>query len=295
MRRCTPIVALLFLTLLICLSCTVIDRPTVPVNQRLSYKYFSHVVRFNGETLGLVARWYTKNEQNADRIAQHNLNLTNLNGALAPNSRVLIPRSLLKTEKLMPAEFVMKHADGKFLIMMTPVAFRTGSPSPTPTPTPTITPTDTPTPLPTVTPTPQPTSTLEPTPTPDPTSTPEPTSTVPPTATRTAAPELERFDLEQPPHDEPKPNKQLPLGIIEIPGPIMQDLKDMVPERSGDHQPQQVIPSQQNFDLPSEPPPPVSPTFNYQEPPEIEQPLPTISDERRKLLDRLKQENATRP
>ena len=295
MRRFTPITALLFLTLIICLSCTVIDRPTVPANQRVSFKYFSHVVRFNGETLGLIARWYTKNEQNADRIAPYNQNLPSTNGALPPNTRILIPRSLLKTEKLMPAEFVVKHADGKFLIMATPpVSFRTGSPSPTPTPTPTITPTSTPTPTPTLTPTPQPTSTPEPTTTPEPTSTPEPTLTVPPTPTKTPTPELEPFDLPQPPQNEP--NKQLPFGIIEIPGAVMQDLKDMVPERAGDNQPQQQkrIPRQENLELPTEPPP-VSPTFNYQDPPEIEQPLPTISEERRKLLDQLKKESSTRP
>ena len=65
---------------------------------------FYHPVRWSGETLSIIAAWYTGMQKNWKPIAQANPNI-NPNRIYTGN-KILIPESLLRTRKLMPNEFV---------------------------------------------------------------------------------------------------------------------------------------------------------------------------------------------
>jgi len=69
---------------------------------------FFHQVRWEGETLSLIAKWYTGDWRNWKALAQ-------VNPWLEPNNmfaglKIKIPRQLLKNEKQMPREFVISSA-----------------------------------------------------------------------------------------------------------------------------------------------------------------------------------------
>ncbi len=301
-RCCRFLIVFSLLSLTVILGCTVIVRDEVPPQKRTAFKYFSHVVRFNGETIEMIARWYTKSEQNADRIAAHNQNVADFTQALPPNTRILIPRTLLKTDKLMPVEFVIRNSDNRMLIMITPVSFRNREPTATPTETPTATETPTPTP----TDTPEPTETPTPTITPTPTKTRVPYSRSRPPADPVKKRALETFENEQ--FEEFDDEPQAPSGdSIRIPGAVMQDLKRMEPPQA----PPKAPPRIERMPAPTVAPPPAAVPdrrppapggFDDQLRPNAkatfsgfdfrDEPEPTISNERKRLLDILKQQNA---
>jgi hypothetical protein len=67
--------------------------------------YYVHKVRWEGETLSLIAKWYTGDRRNWKVLAK-------ANPWLEPNSistghRIFIPRNLLRTKKPMPHDFVL--------------------------------------------------------------------------------------------------------------------------------------------------------------------------------------------
>ena len=69
---------------------------------------FFHQVRWEGETLSLIAKWYTGDWRNWKALAE-------VNPWAEPNNmfaglKVKIPRQLLKTTKKMPREFVLSSA-----------------------------------------------------------------------------------------------------------------------------------------------------------------------------------------
>ena len=69
---------------------------------------FFHQVRWEGETLSLIAKWYTGDYRNWKALAE-------VNPWLEPNNmftglKVKIPRQLLKNQKDMPREFVLSSA-----------------------------------------------------------------------------------------------------------------------------------------------------------------------------------------
>jgi Tfp pilus assembly protein FimV len=70
--------------------------------------YFTHTVKWSGETLFIIAAWYTGNRENwkalAEAMMQANPN-ANIHRIFIGN-KVLIPESLLKTRDPMPKEFV---------------------------------------------------------------------------------------------------------------------------------------------------------------------------------------------
>lgn len=68
--------------------------------------YFVHKIRWPGETLSIIAIWYTGNYRNWIALAKANPNL-NPNRIFRGN-RILIPSNLLKTRKELPKEFVAK-------------------------------------------------------------------------------------------------------------------------------------------------------------------------------------------
>jgi iron uptake system EfeUOB component EfeO/EfeM len=69
---------------------------------------FFHQVRWQGETLSMIAKWYTGDWRNWKALAE-------VNPWLEPNNlftglKVKIPRQLLKNQKDMPREFVLSFA-----------------------------------------------------------------------------------------------------------------------------------------------------------------------------------------
>jgi hypothetical protein len=66
--------------------------------------YFSHTVRFPGETVSIIAGWYTGDIENWKALAQANpqLNPNRIHVGL----KILIPESMMKTREVMPREFV---------------------------------------------------------------------------------------------------------------------------------------------------------------------------------------------
>jgi iron uptake system EfeUOB component EfeO/EfeM len=72
---------------------------------------FFHQVRWEGETLSLIAKWYTGDWRNWQALAE-------VNPWVEPNNmfaglKVKIPSQLLKTQKQMPREFVLSSASTK--------------------------------------------------------------------------------------------------------------------------------------------------------------------------------------
>jgi len=68
--------------------------------------YFVHKIRWPGETLSVIAMWYTGNFRNWKALAKANPKL-NPNRMFCGNE-LLVPTDLLKTRKPLPKEFVAK-------------------------------------------------------------------------------------------------------------------------------------------------------------------------------------------
>ena len=69
-----------------------------------STSYYQHKVRWEGETLSLIAKWYTGSQKNWKVLAKSNSWLEP--NDLSVGHRIFIPRKLLKTKKPMPRDFV---------------------------------------------------------------------------------------------------------------------------------------------------------------------------------------------
>jgi hypothetical protein len=74
--------------------------------------YFEHRVTWSGETLSLIARWYTGHYGNWKAIAQANPGL-NPNRILVGNI-IYIPPEMMKTKKPLPRKVVSKTLPGYF-------------------------------------------------------------------------------------------------------------------------------------------------------------------------------------
>ena len=66
--------------------------------------YYEHKVRWQGETLSLIAKWYTGSQKNWKVLAKDNSWLEP--NDLSVGHKIFIPRNLLKTKKPMPHDFV---------------------------------------------------------------------------------------------------------------------------------------------------------------------------------------------
>ena len=69
-----------------------------------STSYYAHKVRWEGETLSLIAKWYTGSQKNWKILAKDNPWLEPNN--LSTGHKIFIARNLLKTKKPMPRDFV---------------------------------------------------------------------------------------------------------------------------------------------------------------------------------------------
>ncbi|HIJ78301.1 MAG TPA: LysM peptidoglycan-binding domain-containing protein [Deltaproteobacteria bacterium] len=74
--------------------------PPVQARQKLTV----HVVQWPGETLPIIAQWYTGNSRNWKELVNANPNI--VPGRLAAGDRIIVPAKLLKTTKMMPKEFM---------------------------------------------------------------------------------------------------------------------------------------------------------------------------------------------
>lgn len=79
--------------------------------------HFEHRVRWSGETLSLIAKWYTGRIANWKALARANPGL-NPNRIIAGNI-IYIPPELLKTKKRLPRKVVAKTLPGYFTHMVT--------------------------------------------------------------------------------------------------------------------------------------------------------------------------------
>ena len=67
--------------------------------------YYVHKVRWEGETLSLIAKWYTGSQKNWKVLAKDNPWLEP--NDISTGHKIFIPRNLLKTKKPMPRDFVV--------------------------------------------------------------------------------------------------------------------------------------------------------------------------------------------
>lgn len=72
---------------------------------------FVHEVRWRGESLSLIARWYTGSPNNWKALADANPKLNP--DLIHIGDRIIIPKKLLRTEKRMPRSFVPPPPKGK--------------------------------------------------------------------------------------------------------------------------------------------------------------------------------------
>ena len=66
--------------------------------------FYLHTVKHSGETLSIIALWYTGNHGNWKEIAQANPDIKP--NRIFPGDEILIPEGLLKTRDPLPKEFV---------------------------------------------------------------------------------------------------------------------------------------------------------------------------------------------
>lgn len=71
-------------------------------------KPFVHTVRWPGETLSLIAKWYTGRHSNWKTLAKANPELNP--HRIFVGSKILIPHAILTTQKPMPRSVVVKKA-----------------------------------------------------------------------------------------------------------------------------------------------------------------------------------------
>lgn len=65
---------------------------------------YTHTVEWPGETLPMIAQWYTGNKDNGKILAKTNPNI--VSDRLAVGDQILIPVELMKNNKKMPREFL---------------------------------------------------------------------------------------------------------------------------------------------------------------------------------------------
>jgi hypothetical protein len=74
--------------------------------------YFEHRVKWSGETLSLIARWYTGRYGNWKAIAQANPGLNP--NRISVGNMIYIPPEIMKTKKALPRKVVSKTLSGYF-------------------------------------------------------------------------------------------------------------------------------------------------------------------------------------
>ncbi len=109
MKRASFLFFLVLLSALVFLAGCVATSPTPDWQPLAPQKKFPvHVVQWPGETLPMIAQWYTGQKENWEALANANPNIAP--ERLSPGDRILLPPQLVKTEKKMPREFISSFA-----------------------------------------------------------------------------------------------------------------------------------------------------------------------------------------
>jgi hypothetical protein len=130
--RKTKIVILLGLVFTFTLpGCATVDKYLQKINEKLpswakssesKTTYHYHKVRYHGESLSVIAGWYTGDVENWPQLAKANSRLDP--DHITIGTTVLIPKNLLHTTKPMPKEFVdavyKRHRSDKAKFARTP-------------------------------------------------------------------------------------------------------------------------------------------------------------------------------
>jgi hypothetical protein len=82
------------------------ERPTAK-SLREDGRYFIHTVKWNGESLSIIAAWYTGKLENWDILAKANPRLNP--NVIRLGDRIRIPENKMTTKVAMPKEFVAKY------------------------------------------------------------------------------------------------------------------------------------------------------------------------------------------
>jgi hypothetical protein len=95
-RKLNLLLKVLFI-LLICISCATFKK-------HWKGPYLEHIVKWPGETVSIIAGWYTGDIENWEAVADANPNLNK--NLIMPGDKVHIPEYLLKNREPMPKHFV---------------------------------------------------------------------------------------------------------------------------------------------------------------------------------------------
>lgn len=79
--------------------------------KKIKKKYFIHIVKWDGESMSLIARWYIGNYEAWKLLAKHNPDLNPYN--IHVKDKVLIPKKKMKTSEQMPESFLNKYSTKK--------------------------------------------------------------------------------------------------------------------------------------------------------------------------------------
>jgi LysM repeat protein len=97
--------------LLTCVGCATIEQIAKEVREKLPFlskrtkpSYYIHEVRWPGETLSIIAKWYTGNMENWHHLAKANPHLDPYR--IRIGTKIRIPPKSLHTQKPMPREFL---------------------------------------------------------------------------------------------------------------------------------------------------------------------------------------------
>jgi len=86
-------------------------RPEVKKEEPPKPKYIEHVVRWKGETLAIIAKWYTGKFGNWKALVEAN---PHINPKRMRKGHIIrIPMELVKTQEPMPKSFVKRHRPKK--------------------------------------------------------------------------------------------------------------------------------------------------------------------------------------
>lgn len=79
--------------------------------KKIKQKYFIHTVKWDGESMSLIARWYIGNYEAWKLLAKHNPDLNPYN--IHVKDKVRIPKEKMKTKEPMPESFLNKYTTKK--------------------------------------------------------------------------------------------------------------------------------------------------------------------------------------
>ena len=77
-----------------------------PISLEKRHEFYVHKVRWTGETLSVIAQWYTGNQSNWEHIVKANSDLDLKR--IRIDDKILIPVAMLKTRKPMPRKYLKK-------------------------------------------------------------------------------------------------------------------------------------------------------------------------------------------